>query len=86
MNALRLETPFNVQDGVLYGVDIEKAATSMITRETGGETRFEQLSGHLAVERGTQRFTNLKIARRAGGSGNVSISPRKSCQGASTPK
>lgn len=82
MNALRLETPFNVQDGVLYGVDIEKAATRMITRETGGETRFEQLSGHLAVERGTQRFTDLKIASGAlAASGNVSISPKKELSG-----
>lgn len=82
MNALRLETPFDVQDGVLYGVDIEKAATSMITREAGGETRFEQLSGHLARERGTQRFTNLKIASGAlAASGKVSISPKKELSG-----
>jgi len=82
MNVLRLETPFDVRDGVLYGVDIEKAATSLIKRGTGGETRFEQLSGHLAMERGTQRFTNLKIASGAlAASGNVSISPKKELSG-----
>ncbi len=82
VNALRLETPFEVHDGVLYGVDIEKAAASMITRESGGETRFEQLSGHLAMERGTQRFTDLKIASGAlAASGNVSISPKKELSG-----
>ena len=29
LEALYLETPFDVQDGVLRGVDIEKAATSI---------------------------------------------------------
>lgn len=81
-NALRLETPFEVRDGIIYGVDIEKAATSVIKRDTGGETRFEQLSGHLSVERGTQRFTDLKIATGAlAASGHVSISPKKELSG-----
>ncbi len=30
MNALHLETPFNVQNGVLHGVDIQKVATSLM--------------------------------------------------------
>lgn len=81
-NTLKLETPFSVRDGVLYGVDIEKAATSLIRRESAGETRFEQLSGHLAMERGTQRFTDLKIATGAlAATGNVSISPKKELSG-----
>lgn len=82
MNALRLETPFNVQNGVLYGVDIEKAASSLIKRDSSGETHFEQLSGHLAMEHGTQRFTELKIASGSlAASGNVSISPKKELSG-----
>ncbi len=82
MNAMKLDTPFEVRNGVLYGVDIEKAATSLIKRETGGETRFEQLSGHLAMERGTQRFTDLKISTGSlAASGNVSISPKKELSG-----
>lgn len=82
VNVMRLDTPFEVRDGVLYGVDIEKAATSLIKRETGGETRFEQLSGHLAMERGTQRFTELKISTGSlAASGNVSISPKKELSG-----
>jgi uncharacterized protein involved in outer membrane biogenesis len=53
MSALRLEAPFDVQKGVLQGVDIQKAATNLIKQgTTGGETRFEQLSGHLLMERG----------------------------------
>jgi len=84
MNALRLETPFNVQNGVLYGVDIEKSATSLFSRDKagGGETHFDVLSGHLGMERGTQRFTDLKIASGSlAANGNVSISPKKELSG-----
>lgn len=83
MNALRLETLFDVQNGVLHGVDIQKAATSLIKQgTTGGETRFEQLSGHLVMEHGSYRFTQLRIASGAlAADGNVSISPKKVLSG-----
>jgi uncharacterized protein involved in outer membrane biogenesis len=83
MNALRLQTPFNVQNGALQGVDIQKAATNLIKQgTTGGETRFEQLSGRLVMERGSYRFTQLKIASGAlAADGNVSISPKKELSG-----
>jgi uncharacterized protein involved in outer membrane biogenesis len=83
MNALRLETPFNVQNGALHGVDIQKAATNLVKQgTTGGETRFEQLSGHLVMEHGSYRFTQLKIASGAlAADGNVSISPKKELSG-----
>jgi uncharacterized protein involved in outer membrane biogenesis len=83
VNALRLETRFDVQNGALHGVDIEKAATSLIKQgTTGGETRFEELSGHLVMERGGYRFTELKIASGAlAADGNVSISAKKELSG-----
>jgi uncharacterized protein involved in outer membrane biogenesis len=84
MNALRLQTPFDVKNGVLYGVDIEKSATSLISRDKAGsgETHFDVLSGHLAMERGTQRFTDLRIASGSlAASGHVSISPKKELSG-----
>jgi uncharacterized protein involved in outer membrane biogenesis len=63
MNALHLETSFNVQNGVLHGVDIQKAATSLIKKAAaGGETRFDQLSGHLVMDQSGYRFTQLKIS------------------------
>lgn len=82
-NALRLETFFNVRDGVIHGVDIQKAATSQIKQgAAGGETRFEQLSGHVAMERGGYRFTQLKIASGAlAVDGNVNVSPKKELSG-----
>jgi hypothetical protein len=72
-----------VHHGVLYGVDIQKAATSFISKEpTRGETRFDELSGHLAMARRAYRFTQLRIASGAlAASGNVSISPAKELSG-----
>ncbi len=83
LNTLRVETPFDVQNGVLHGVDIMQAATSMIKQgATGGETRFDQLSGHLNMERGAYRFTQLKIASGVlAADGNVNISPQQELSG-----
>jgi uncharacterized protein involved in outer membrane biogenesis len=82
-NELRLEMPFNVQNGVFHGVDIQKAVTSMIKQGvTGGETRFEQMSGHLVTEHGAYRFTQLKIASGAlAADGAVDISPKRELSG-----
>ena len=82
--ALRLETPFDVRNGVLHGVDISKAATSFIGKEgtKGGETRFDQLSGHLAVDRGTRRLTRILISSGAlAADGNVTVSPQEQLSG-----
>jgi len=83
MNALHLETPFNVQNGILHGIDIQKAATSLIKQgATGGETHFEQLSGHLVRDRGAHQFTQLKISSGAlAADGNVNISAKQELSG-----
>ena len=88
-NALRLETPFDVQNGVLNGVDVQKAATSVISRDggKGGQTRFDRLSGHLAMDRGTRRLTTLNVASGSlSGDGNVTISPRDELSGRVTAR
>jgi uncharacterized protein involved in outer membrane biogenesis len=80
--ALRLETPFNIDDGVIHGVDIQKAASSLLTRESGGETRFDQLSGHLSVERGNMHFTQVRVSSGAlAVDGDVNVSPKKDLSG-----
>lgn len=83
LDELRLDTPFNVQNGVYYGVDLQKAATSFTKDEAGGgETRFNELSGNFALDRGTQHLTNLKIASGSyAASGHVTISPQKELSG-----
>lgn len=83
MSGLRLETPFSVQNGVLHGVDIQKAATGLVKQgAAGGETRFDQLSGHLVLERGNYRFTQLRIASGVlFVDGDVNVSPRQELSG-----
>jgi uncharacterized protein involved in outer membrane biogenesis len=84
LDALRLETPFGVQGGVLHGVDIRKAATSLLSKDggKGGETRFDKLSGHLNIDRGTRRLTRLDIVSGSlSADGNVTISPQDELTG-----
>lgn len=83
MNALRLSTPFDVQNGVFQGFDLQKAASTLGRQGTSsGETHFDQLSGHLAIEQAAYKFTQLKVASGAfGADGNVGISPKKELAG-----
>jgi uncharacterized protein involved in outer membrane biogenesis len=81
-NAMKLETPFDIRDGVLDGIDIQKAATSLITKDSSGQTRFDVLSGHFAMDRGTQRISNLNVASGSlAADGNVTIAPNKALSG-----
>jgi uncharacterized protein involved in outer membrane biogenesis len=81
--ALYLATQFDVQDGVLAGVDISKAATSVFRdKDSGAVTRFDELSGHLVLEGGTRRFTQVKIAAGSlSANGKVTISPEDELSG-----
>lgn len=80
---LQLATPFSVKNGVLYGVDIQQAASKLIKKNTGGgETHFDQLSGQLNMVHGGYHFTQLKIASGTlAVDGKVSISPKKDLSG-----
>ena len=50
---------------MLQGIDIQKAATNLIQKDSDGETRFDTLSGNFAMDRGTQRITHLKVVSGA---------------------
>lgn len=81
--ALRLETSFTVRNGMIHGVDIQKAATGLAQQgPAGGETHFEQLSGHLLMQGGGYRFTQIRITSGAlAADGDVNISPNKALSG-----
>ena len=84
VEALRMDTPFEIQNGVLHGVDILKAATSLINKDggRGGETRFDKLSGRLTVDRRNRRLTQLDIVSGSlSATGNVTISPQDELSG-----
>jgi uncharacterized protein involved in outer membrane biogenesis len=80
---LRIETPFTVHNGVLHGFDLIGAATSLVKQSSrGGDTRFDELAGHLAVAGQTYRFTDLRVASGAlAARGYVTISPSKALSG-----
>lgn len=83
LEALYLETQFDVQHGVLAGVDIGKSATSVFRdKDPEAATRFDELSGHLVLDRGTRRFTQIKIAAGTlSANGRVTISPENELSG-----
>ena len=81
-NVMKLGTPFDIRNGVLYGVDIQEAAMNPARKADGGETRFDTLSGHYAMDRGSQRLTGLKVSSGSlAADGNVTITPDKSLSG-----
>jgi uncharacterized protein involved in outer membrane biogenesis len=82
-DALRLETPFTVRNGVLYGLDLPGAVSALTKRGKGdGQTQFDELKGRLVLERGAYRFTNLRIASGVlSARGNVTIGANKSLSG-----
>ena len=81
--ALRLDSNFTVRDGILHGIDLPAAAAALTRqRQSGGQTRFDQLSGHLSAARKSYRFTQLRIASGPlSASGNVTIAPNKALSG-----
>src|SRR3984885_8581120 len=82
-SAVKVETTFNIESGAIQGVDIEKAATHLINKgATGGETRFDQLSGYLVADHGNLHFTQLKISSGAlAVDGDVTMSAKKELSG-----
>ena len=82
-DALRLESVFQVYQGVLYNVDIAQAAQSFLKGGSkGGETRFDVISGHLLMDAAGHHFRDLKISSGTlAASGKLDISPKQQLQG-----
>lgn len=74
---------FNVKNGVLYGVDLTKAASLLLRQgQKGGETQFDEFSGIAVVSGKQYQFKDLRITSGLmSASGNVKISPSKSLDG-----
>jgi hypothetical protein len=83
LNSMFLEAPFSVQNGLIHGIDIQKAATSLVKQgSSGGQTRFDQLSGHLVMDHGAYRFTQIRIASGAlAADGNLNVSAKRELSG-----
>lgn len=75
--------PFRVEDGVLYGVDLSKAASLLVRRgQKGGETQFDEFSGLALVNGKNYQFKDLKISSGLmTADGYVKIRPDKTLDG-----
>ena len=82
-DAMMLDYKFSVTDGVLYGMDLVKAASLLIRQGmTGGETRFDELGGTLYT-RGKQvevRPVHI-VSGLLAADGHVKVMPDKSLSG-----
>jgi hypothetical protein len=72
-----------VHNGVLHGVDLTNAATMLAKQgASGGQTRFDELSGHMVREGKSYRFTQLRIASGVlTAQGHVAIAPSRALSG-----
>jgi uncharacterized protein involved in outer membrane biogenesis len=73
--SLMLQSDFVVEDGTLHKVDLVAAARNpLAAKPASGETRFDELSGHLEIDADGYHFSRLNVASgllRA--SGEVSV-------------
>lgn len=83
-DALHLDTDFEIAHGVLKGMDLNAAARSVLgtTDAKNGDTRFDYLTGHFAVDREGFHFSALQIASGLlKATGDVSISRSRELSG-----
>jgi len=62
--ALDVESDFKVEHGVLYNVDLGNAPKALLDKNAlkGGQTKFDQFSGHLGVDAAGYYLTKVEIA------------------------
>jgi len=83
LDQLQADIKFNLQDGVLHGVDLAKAATLLVTKGTsGGQTQFDTFSGLLNVSGKQYHLRNLLVVSGLlKASGDVKIKADKTLDG-----
>jgi len=83
-DAINVESDFKVEKGVLYKVDLAAAPKVLFNKEAmkGGDTRFDEFSGHLTVDPAGYHLTGLDISSGAiKAQGELSISPKQELSG-----
>jgi len=80
---IRADFKFNVNSGVLNGIDLVKVASILIKQgHSGGETEFDELSGLLNVVGKQYNLRNLKISSGLlSGTGQVKIKANEQLDG-----
>jgi len=82
-DVLNADFAFNVKDGALHGFDLASAATNLLGGGSkGGQTRFDQLSGHAVVTGHTYHLRGLQVASgELSAKANVDIGAAKQLSG-----
>ena len=81
VDVLATQTRFTVRDGLVNGLDLQKAVQSAGTSR-GGITRLDTLSGQVQTQGKAVQLTNLvAVAGGLAASGNVAISPAQALSG-----
>lgn len=84
LDALHVDTDFEITQGVLKGLDLNAAARSVLgsTNARNGDTRFDQLTGRFAMSPTGYHFTDLEISSGLiAATGDVTISKSKELSG-----
>ncbi|MBI3529638.1 MAG: hypothetical protein HY067_16940 [Betaproteobacteria bacterium] len=63
-DALDVESDFKVEKGILYNIDLSNAPKALLNKDAlnGGETRFDNFSGHLSVDSAGYDLSKVEIA------------------------
>jgi len=84
MEHLQASFKFNVNNGVLHGLDLVKVASLLVKQgENGGETHFDEFSGLLNVTGKQYHLKDIKLSSGLlAASGQVKVKPDKKLDGA----
>ncbi len=83
-DAINLEADFKVENGVLYKIDLAAAPKALLNKDAmkGGDTHFDEFSGHLIVDPGGYYLSGLKISSGVlKAQGELLISPKQELAG-----
>jgi uncharacterized protein involved in outer membrane biogenesis len=82
--AVDVESDFRVEKGVLYNIDLSNAPKALLNKDAlkGGETRFDNFSGHLGVDSAGYYLTSVEIASGVmTANADISISSKQELSG-----
>jgi len=82
--AVDVESDFKVENGILYKLDLSDAAKVLSDKDAlkGGQTRFDQFSGHLSVDSAGYYLSKVEIASGVlTADAEMSISPKQELSG-----
>jgi hypothetical protein len=83
-DAIDVESDFKVENGVLYKVDLAAAPKVLFNKDAmkGGDTHFDQFSGHFTVDSAGYHLSDLNISSGViKAQGELSISPKQELSG-----